>query len=226
MKCERKLGKLHIIFLTYVGLTKDSLIIADSMVKGFCNLRKTDVICRRGSDPLQLLKYLKGNKKIVKSSYKVIVLHIGTNWFGSKEEWGLYLQLMNNQISNKEYGILIKDKQEKSAKGEANVFRKIIIEIISYLQRYSSAIILLSGIIPRPWDHDKRKYIVENYNYMLSGLCNNINVFYINTPKLFLYSDGEVITRLFSWDGLHLELEGTKQLQSFFSERIWRYMNV
>ena len=195
------------------------------MIKGFHPLRKTDVVMRRGADPLRMLKYLQVNTYLFKRKYKVILLHIGTNHFSTKEEWGQYLNLVNDQCTWEEYNNFLSYFSPNPAKGSANAFKEIFGRIINLINRHTNALILISGIIPRPWDDDRRGAIIATYNKMLRSL-NDRNVFYINTPNLFLTTDHQIISRLFSWDGLHLNVEGHKQLQSYWGERIWANKNL
>ena len=162
-----------------------SLIIADSMVKGFHELRKTDVIMRRGADPLRMLKYLEDNTHLLKMQYKIVILHIGTNYFSTKEEWGQYLNFINDQCTFEDYNDYLYYHAPNPAKGSANNFKVIILRIINLINSYTNALILISGIIPRPWDNDRRGNIIATYNRMLRSIQNPY-VLYINTPKLFL----------------------------------------
>lgn len=189
------------------------------MVKGFNNLRKSDVICRRGSDPAKMLKYIQLNMHILKRRYKVIVLHIGTNYFGSRNEWGKYLQFVNDQCSFAEYTEYIDSINATPAKGSVYTFKNTIKLIIDLIKFHTNALIVISGIIPRPWDHERRANILRVYNDTLKGLQDR-RVVFIDTPKLF-FLDDELATRFFDWDGLHLNVEGHKLLQSFFGEKIW-----
>ena len=201
---------------------KHSLVLSDSMVRGFRQLKKTDVICRRGADPKKLFNYIQDNKYIVARNYKVVIIHIGTNYFGSRYEWGKYLELVNQECTFEEYYDYINSSSLLPAKASTFTFRDEVFKIIKLIQSLSTSFILLSGIIPRPWDIERRQPIVKRFNQVLKSLeSEEDRVIYIETPKVFHTKDGEIVTRYFDWDGLHLNEEGSKQLQSLFGEKIW-----
>ena len=204
--------------LFYCIDTKHSLIISDSMVKNFVTLKKTDVICRRGADPEKMLKFLQENQHIITNQYKVIIIHVGTNFFSTRHEWGKYLELVNDQCTQAEYDDFIDQSNFTAARGSTFTFKSIIQQIIHFIKSRSQAIILLSGIIPRPWDDERRGAVVDRFIEEMKQL-EEYRVLYIDTPKLFYIND-QIITRYFEWDGLHLNVEGAKQLQSYFGERI------
>lgn len=204
---------------------KHSLILSDSMTRGFRELRRTDVVCRRGADPQKLGSFLRMNMSVIKKYHKVIVLHIGTNYFSKKEEWGKYLELVNGQCSLEEYSEALNLLNPTPSKGSIHTFEAQVREIISIIRKKSNAIILISGILPRPWDNDRRGDIIDVYNRNLKALTQpSYGVHYINTPKLFMSSEIDIVGNLFCWDGLHLNREGYKLLQSFFGERIWSFI--
>ena len=92
----------------FVGNQKNSLILADSLTKGFFAMTNTEVITRRGGTPQKALEFIRSNPHLI-SNYKVIVLHVGTNWLGSKEEWGLYLRKVNSRITCEEFEARLRD---------------------------------------------------------------------------------------------------------------------
>ena len=62
-----------------------SVILADSLTKGFFQMDRTAVITRRGGTPQKLIEFLKENPASI-AGYKIIIIHTGTNWLSGKEE--------------------------------------------------------------------------------------------------------------------------------------------
>ena len=134
------------------------------MTRGFNKLRKTDVICRRGADPIKMLTFVQLNRDIFKKHYKVDILHIGTNFFSDKHEWGKYLEMVNDQCTFAEYKEYLDISNLTPSKGSVYTFHDILSKIVKTIQRSCKASVLVSGIIPRPWDHDRRGNIIPVYN--------------------------------------------------------------
>ena len=71
-------------------------------------MKHTAVITRRGGTPQKALDFVKCSPELFKG-YKVILLHVGTNWLSGKQEWALYLKMANSIISKEEYNAQIKE---------------------------------------------------------------------------------------------------------------------
>ena len=89
--------------------------------------------------------------------------------------------------------------------------------LISVIRQISSVNILISGILPRPLDWHKNNDKVKFVNKKLVQLCKDRGVRFLHTYKYFLHA-GTPKRELFAVrdGGLHLNLEGTRVLRSFF----------
>ena len=66
----------------------------DSMGKDIGDIKNTTIICQRGATPESLLAFVQGNHGIFHLR-KTILIHVGTNYLGSKYEWQLYQNFKN-----------------------------------------------------------------------------------------------------------------------------------
>ena len=81
--------------------------------------------------------------------------------------------------------------------------------------------ILLSAIIPRPWDHFQRNHVRVAFNNVLKSFNSKLNkIFFIPTCNPFFFKDGSLKLSLFWWDGLHLTKAGLNVFKSFLYEKI------
>ena len=114
----------------------------------------TNVITRRGGTPQKAIEYIKRCASSI-MHYRVIVLHVGTNWLSQKDEWFLYLKMLNGQYSKEEYESKIASLNPPPATGSATTFRDTYQDLINLIKEVNKeAVILISAIIPRTWDHD------------------------------------------------------------------------
>ena len=98
----------------------------------------------------------------------MIFLHIGTTWLSTKDEWSLYLRLVNERINLDEYNAALAELNPPPAVGPAIEFRDQYQKVIEHIRSSNrEAIILVSSIIPRPWDHPRRDLVRMSYNRLL-----------------------------------------------------------
>ena len=200
-----------------------SLILSDSITKGI-RLKKTVVVTRPGATPKKILEYIT-RFPVTILNYKVIVLHIGTNWLSQKAEWSLYLRLVNNVISSDCYREELAKLNPPPANGPAIVFRDTFVEIINFIMVANpQAKILLSALLPRKWDHDRRHLIRISYNNILKKMADGTKIFFIETYRPFFDSQGNLKNSLFAYDGLHLSYAGSTVLRTFLCDKIDRAM--
>ena len=180
----------------------------------------TDVITRRGGTPKKAIDFIKENPTSIQN-YKIIILHVGTNWLSHKEEWGLYLKLANGLLSKEAYDSQLASLNPPPATGDARIFRDTYQELIDLVRETNPiAIILISSIIPRAWDHDRRDLVRMSYNQLLKNLATQENVFFIRSYGPFFHKDKSLRKDLFDWDGLHLSNKRAMVLRTFFSQQI------
>ena len=138
-------------FLSFSG-TK-AVIISDSLTRTLNPIEHIDVITRPGATPQKLLHFLEQNPKLL-YNYKIAVLHVGTTWLSTKNEWLLHLRLVNGHINRKEYNEALLSMNPPPAIGLAIIFRDEYKNLIDFIKSVNPEImILVSAIIPRPWDH-------------------------------------------------------------------------
>ena len=136
-----------------------SIILADSLTKGFFEMDRTTVITRRGGTPQKLIQFLKANPASI-AGYKIIIVHTGTNWLSGKEEWGFYIKLVNSVITKEMYEAKLKSLNPPPAVGTAQKFKETFQEFLDQIKSINKeATILVSSIIPRMWDHDRRHLV-------------------------------------------------------------------
>ena len=96
-------------------------------------------------------------------------------------------------------------------------FQKMINEI---RQCNNHSQIIISAIIPRVWDDDRRRPELELYNGILKKFNSQSNVYHIPTHKPFLKASGAIKANLFLEDGLHLSESGYVVLRSYFCDKL------
>ena len=188
-------------------------------------IRGAEIITERGATPIQILEYLMNKGKTLEK-YKVILIHVGTNWLNSKPEWQLHKRLIRNQISKEQYDKAILDLNPPPAVGPPEEFQKTFYDIIGCIRGINQdATILISAIIPRNWDYSRRNPVRISYNAILKKLNKEEKVFYIPTFRSFFDNTWQIRQHLFARDGLHLTNEGLSMLQTFFCDRIHLALN-
>ena len=194
--------------------------MADSITRSFHSLRNTDVETRRGAKINEVHDFLLETSKACDPSYDVILLHVGTNWLGVKYEWGLYLAFVNGCLTYRQFRRKMIRLNPRPAFQSANLFRAQYTSLINYIQSVSSAPILISAILPRPWDFDRREHLRRRYNRILRSFHNPPHIYFIATDAPFIRRN-VLRVQLFCPDGF-LNTEGTKVLQSYFMDKIRR----
>ena len=81
-------------------------------------------------------------------------------------------------------------------------------------------VILISAIIPRTWDHDRRHLVRKSYNQILKKFGSEEKGFFIPSYKPFYDKSKSLKKELFDWDGLHLSDKRAVVLRTFFCEKI------
>ena len=198
-----------------------AIILADSLTRSFAPIIEADVITRPGASPAKLLDFLKQKPGLL-ANYSVIVLHVGTTWLSAKEEWALYLRQVNGNISQDEYNNALKSMNPPPAVGPATTFREEYSSLITHIRSINdTAIILVSSIIPRPWDHGRRHLVRVSYNNLLQKFNEpSEGIFFIHSYKPFIRPPKTLKGHLFNPDGIHLSQHGSAVLRSYFCEKI------
>ena len=196
------------LLLSFSG-TK-AVIISDSLTRTLNPIGYIDVLTRPGATPQKLLHFLEQNPKLL-HNYKIVVLHVGTTWLSTKNERLLYLRLVNGHIDRKEYNEALSSMNPPPAIGQAIVFRDQYKNLIDFIKTVNpETIILVSAIIPRPWDHGRRNLVRKSYNNLLQKFnSNSNNVYFIPTYKLFFDKSKNLKQDLFNGDGIHLAERGS-----------------
>ena len=94
-----------------------------------------------------------------------MLLHFGTIWLSAKSEWELYLKLVNRIINQDQYDTELTLLDPPLTIGPPEKFRDQYSKVSEYVRSVNNAaIILVSSIIPRPWDHQRRHLVRVTYN--------------------------------------------------------------
>ena len=184
-------------------------------------INNTDIKTKKGYDINAMHSFLAQFPDTL-SGYDLIVTHLGTNWLAEKEEWFLYLDYINNHITYDQFLKLLAKMDPKPAKGQADKFQQDYIDLINTIQYLNGkAIILISSILPRKWDFDRRELVRQSYNSILSKFNTLPGVYYINTSKPFFDPKTHLLrSDLFENDGLHLTDKGARVFRKVLSDKI------
>ena len=197
-----------------------SVVIADSLTKDFFHMKNTKVITERGGTPQKALEFIREFPHAIKG-YKVIILHVGTNWLSGIPEWKLYLKMVNLRISREEYDAQISALNPPPAVGKATKFRETYQKLIDLVKEINKeATILVSSIIPRLWDQERRHLVRKSYNNILHNFGEQDRVFFIPSYRPFFDCNRNLKSNLFNRDGLHLSDKGATVLRTYFCDRI------
>ena len=183
-------------------------------------MSSTEVVTMRGATPKKALEHIRRFPSTVKN-YKVIILHFGTNCLSDKDEWGLYLKRMNSLISESDYDTKIARMNPPLSIVEPDSFREAYQTLIGEIKTLNpDAKILISSIIPRLWDYERRDLVRRSFNEILRSFSTQQLTYFIPSYKPFFDKKQNLKRELFSWDGLHLSQKGTVVLRSYFCDRI------
>ena len=186
-----------------------------------CNIRNKEVVTIRGATIHKMVAFVNKNLLSIKK-FKVIVLHVGTNYFSKKHEWFLYMDFVNGKCTREEYNCNLQYMNPPPAVGTAISFKESYQYLIDLLQRISVAKILLSAILPRFWDHDRRNLVRRIYNDIIQKLAVGDRVFYIPSYRPFFNGHGDIKSELYHRDGLYLSSLGTTVFSTYISDRVQR----
>ena len=190
------------------------------MGKDIGDIKSTTSICCRGATPESLLAYVQENRGLFPQK-KIILIHVGTNYLGSKYEWLLYQNFRNGKLSHAAYENQLRALNPLPASGTALSFQRTFEQIITEIRKENKfAKIIISGIIPRVWDYDRQQLVLESYNNILRKFNSCNFVYFIPTHKPFLTNTASVKQDLFQKDGLHLANSGSRVLRSFICDKL------
>ena len=101
------------------------------------------------------------------------------------------MRLVNNVISTECYREELAKLNPPSANGSAIVFRDTFAEIINFIKASNpQARILLSALLPRKWDHERRNLIRISYNNILKKWQMVQKLFSLKLISLSLIAKG------------------------------------
>lgn len=101
-------------------------------------------------------------------------------------------------------------------------FERNMKHAVQEIQKYNpSALILLSSVLPRVVDYNSSDSIVNSFNEVLNEIANvHSNVRYIKSRNSFFNRFGFPIRCLYSYDKLHLSVNGLVKLEKFFANTL------
>ena len=123
----------------------------------------------------------------------------------------VYLKLVNGQIKKQEYNEILVSMNPPLAVGPAVVFRDNYTNLIGFIKGVNpKATILVSAIIPRPWDHERRHLVRVCYNNLLKKFNSpSDNVYFLPTYNPFFDKSKNLKQDLYNVDGIHLSVLGS-----------------
>lgn len=191
------------------------------MAKDFPNFRNKDVVAIRGATISKMIDYVNKNQQTL-AQYKIIVLHVGTNHFSDKTEWFLYKDYANGKVSKETFNFKLGQLNPPPALGTASQFKESYQRLISLIIENTSAKLLLSAILPRFWDQDRRHLVRKIYNEIIKKMEDKNRVFFITSYRPFFNQNRNLRSELFQKDGLHLNSLGTSVFSAYICDRIQR----
>lgn len=199
------------------------MLVSESMAARMRPTQQSHVQAFSGSGTSQLLDTLADSPELL-HNYGVIVLHVGTNNFGSKAEWKKFLAYQRGEMSTPEFEsyLILQNCSAVVSSGELDSFWRDVNSLIGLMRMVNpSCIILLSAVIPRPWDHTLRFETVKLFNSVLQSFNKKADrIFYIPTCRPFINRDQSAKVDYFWWDGLHLSRKGLNVFKSFIFEKV------
>ncbi|XP_045159243.1 uncharacterized protein LOC123524817 [Mercenaria mercenaria] len=164
-------------------------IISDSIAKDVGGIWHTKVIAFPGIGITRLSVRIQSSPYLV--SKPVTIIHVGTND-------------INPRNPNEEYSV-----------DDIISFYNNMITLIRNVNPHTH--IVFSSILPRPCDYEQTKDKIKQVNQLLEVKCKERYCQFIHSFRPF-FKYGKPVRALFAVrdKGLHLNLEGTRQLRKFF----------
>ena len=155
------------------------------MTKGFDCISTADVLTYCGMDVKGLLEILQCTPDVL-LDYKGIVVHMGTNNFGSKMEWQLFLSFVHGNLPRNEFMCRRKKFESCAANMFQSDFELYYYQLICFIRSVNvSAKILCSAIIPRPWDEHIRSWVRQQFNEAIRKIASQCGVLFLATYRVF-----------------------------------------
>ena len=200
---------------------KEALILSDSMTKDFPDFKNHDVVTISGATIPKIIEHVMENCHNF-NNYRVIVLHVGTNHFSDRSEWQLYKNYVNRRLSKESYNQILREMNPPPALGTAIKFRDKYQNLIDLVKQSTTAKILISAVLPRWWDKDRRHLVRKVYNEILRKMGDGHRVYFSASYRPFFDNNRNLKAELFKWDGLHLSEMGTTVFSTYICDRIRR----
>lgn len=184
----------------------------------------TSIFCYRGAT-VQSIYHKVRSLNFSNVHYKCIILHVGTNNFGSKNEWFKYRSMKKGELSQEQYVQFLSLNNPSSMLMDGVEFGECYAKLLDYVRScFPSAWIMCSSVIPRIWDHFRRDELRTEMNQLILQTCqgHSYRVIYLETYRFFFesLSAGVLKEHYFCEDGLHLSKHGTRALRTFFLDKI------
>ncbi len=201
-------------------ISGDNLILTDSVgrdLPSYMPNQDCQVISLSGFTVDRLNMFVNDYPQLIESR-KVILLHIGTNDVGSKANFNSFMSFKLHKSSKPpSYSYDITTSKFNF------MYRELIISIISI---NSSAHILFSPIIFRPYDYSASRELIMQINREIKLISSKGSRYdYLYTWKSFWDKVDKVPKEkcFLERDQLHLSEEGTQILRDFFCGAISRH---
>ena len=202
-------------------------MIADSITKEVGDFALARVLSYSGCTVQRLLDKVERGL-IMLEGFKCIIIHIGTNNFGSVVEWRKYKEMKHGKITVVEYEKFLDLDNPLDCNLQLDRFMESYSKLIVCIrERFPDVWIFCSAIIPRPWDHTRRDGMRRVFNDEIAKLCKGRRLLYLKTFLMF-YSDlsKNVLKEwYYGTDGLHVSQFGAKALRAFFRDEVHKVVN-
>lgn len=190
------------------------------MTRGFDALKDTDVTAMSGFKVKDMLQKVSDDPQLV-TGYTVVLIHVGTNDFGSKEEYDLYVKFKLGKIS---YQCFV-DKSRRLCLNDVhtsfNEFEYEMGNLFRFIYSVNPKVVLLvSSILPRPWDFAYRNGLRRHYNNLIRSCAAYNGVLFLDSARVFLIKNRDLKFHYFGFKGLHLSDKGSNALQTYFSDKL------
>ena len=169
-----------------IGDGQRVLILSDSITKSMKSTKAAILNTISGCTVKSLYLKLQDQVDMV-TGYDYILLHIGTNDFGSKKEW------LNYKHYVKHYGITSAQGYMNWCHPGLSGFEPVDSISVDHIRHYYTKIIKLihslnpnvvliySAVLPRFWDHNIRDNTRRSINWIIEDLAHHYGAIYLKT---------------------------------------------
>lgn len=193
-------------------IVKPAVIVADSLCQNLRYLKKADVYSFSGCRIKNLIHKIKFNMIDI-SNYKVVLINIGTNdLITDKSIWFAYSTQVKKNVPIED--IVLPPHQPSKINIVVSHYKELL-DVVR--DKNTKAKIIVTGILPRPYDFSVNRQYLMNINAALEDMVSSYRNSYFHRTQCCFIKSKVPKPECFLFDGLHLSPAGTKLLRDIFS---------